>query len=251
MRTSSVLFVVQRWAEPRAREVRRRRRVRQRSVRYSVISGAATAGTVGLAVMSAPVWIVVATAAGAVVFVVPAAVASRTHLRLRGRPLPAARFVPHPLPPLGSAARSSAARLVRAERAMHELQRVIAESGRLPIDEVSETVEVAETEAAALHALAGHVVALERTAGVVGTADSLGATEAVRRLDIGVGEYESMVSAAVRVAEAAGAPGPGGGAGLRGAVDRLEGWADALVDIGPAHRSPLSEMGAGRAKGEP
>lgn len=232
------LVAVRKWADPRERELRRRRRTRRRSLRLGTASGLTTAGTVGLVLISAPAWAVVVVGGGAVALVTGTAVTARKYLQQRREPLPQATFVPRKLPPLRSAARASIARLVRAERALHGLGTQIARSGRLPEDDLQDTLDTAASGAAALHALASDVVAMERASTALGANSPLG--EHVRtvsvRLDSGVIEFEGMVAAAARVLavpESAAIADDLGWATvhLRDAADRLDGWAQALTDL--------------------
>ncbi|NNH74911.1 hypothetical protein HLB23_34535 [Nocardia uniformis] len=230
---------VRRWADPRERELRKRRRVRRRSLRLGTASGVTTIGTIGLVLISAPAWAVVVVGGGAVALVTGAAVTTKRYLQLRKDPLPPAAFRPRRLPPLRSAARAAISRLVRAERAMHGLGNQISRSGRLPVDDLTDTVETAASGAAALHALAADIAAMEDAAGILGQANSPLADHiraATARLDTGVTEYEQMVSAAVRVLavpESAALADDLGWAmvNLRDAADRLDGWAQALTDL--------------------
>ncbi|MFE7740993.1 hypothetical protein [Nocardia sp. NPDC057455] len=239
----NALVAVRRWADPRERELRRRRRVRRRSFQLGTVSGLTTAGTVGLVVVSAPVWAVVVVGGGAVALVTGAALSTRRYLRLRGAPLPQAAFVPRKQPPLWSNARPSIARLVRAEKALHGMGAQIARSHRLPPDELADMLETAASGAAALHALAADITAVEQGLGAMGNANSPAAvalTENLRltlaRLDAGVEEYEQVVAAAGRILAV-----PDNAvvrhhfdtivADLRHASDRLDGWAQALIEV--------------------
>ncbi|MCM6774151.1 hypothetical protein NDR87_11770 [Nocardia sp. CDC159] len=237
------LHAVRKWADPRERELRRRRRVRRRSLRLGAASGITALGTAGLVLISAPAWAVLVVGSGAAALVTGAAVTTRRYLELRRNPLPDAAFVPRKLPPARSAARAPIARLVRAERALHTLGRQIARGGRLPDDDLIDTLETAESGAAALHALAADVVAMETAIDVVAQVNSIsgpGLADHVRisvdRLDAGVVEYEQLVAAASRilaVPESPALPDDFGWAlaGLRDAADRLDGWAQALTDL--------------------
>ncbi|MGK8491127.1 phage shock envelope stress response protein PspM [Nocardia asiatica] len=239
----NTLVAVRRWADPRERELRRRRRARRRSYQLGTVSGLTTAGTVGLVVLSAPVWAVVVVGGGAVALVTGAALSTRRYLRLRGAPLPQAAFIPRKQPPLWSNARPSIARLVRAEKALHGLGVQIARSHRLPPDELTDMLETAASGAAALHALAADIMAVEQGLGAMGSATSPAAValaENLRltlgRLDTGVAEYEQVVAAAGRVLAV-----PENTvvrhnfdtivADLRHASDRLDGWAQALTEV--------------------
>ncbi|WP_245553220.1 phage shock envelope stress response protein PspM [Nocardia veterana] len=235
------LHAVRKWADPRERELRRRRRVRRRSLRWSAASGVTALGTAGLVAISAPVWAVVVVGGGAAALVTGAALSTRRYLELRRHPLPPAAFVPRRLPSVQSAARAPIARLVRAERAFHELGRRIAAGGRVPVDDLADTVATAESGAAALHALAGDIAAMEKTLEVVATSGAgAGLAEQVRamvaRLDAGVAEYEQLLAAAGQVLAVGPGDGPADAFGwamvtLREAADRLDGWAQALTEL--------------------
>ncbi|MEU4340500.1 hypothetical protein AB0H00_04385 [Nocardia sp. NPDC023852] len=239
----NALVAVRRWADPRERELRRRRRVRRRSFQLGTVSGLTTAGTVGLAVISAPVWAVVMVGGGAVALVTGAALSTRRYLRLRGAPLPQAAFLPRKQPPPWSSARPPIGRLVRAEKALHGLGAQILRSNRLPEDELADLLETAASGSAALHALAADITAMEQALGTMGYSNSsagVALTENVRltlgRLDAGVAEYELVVAAAGRILAL-----PESTllrhnfdtivADLRHASDRLDGWAQALTEV--------------------
>ncbi|MGO4613455.1 hypothetical protein AB4305_04735 [Nocardia sp. 2YAB30] len=239
----NALVAVRRWADPRERELRRRRRVRRRSFQLGTVSGLTTVGTVGLAVISAPVWAVVMVGGGAVALVTGAALSTRRYLRLRGAPLPQAAFLPRKPPPLWSSARQPIGRLVRAEKALHGLSAQIRRSNGLPEDELADLLETAASGSAALHALAADITAMEQALGTMGHSNSPAAvalTENSRftlgRLDAGVAEYEQMVAAAGRILAV-----PENTllrhdfdtivADLRHASDRLDGWAQALTEV--------------------
>ncbi|MEU7767413.1 hypothetical protein AB0B25_20060 [Nocardia sp. NPDC049190] len=239
----SALVAVRRWADPRERELRRRRRARRRSVQLGTVSGLTTAGTVGLVVISAPVWAVAMVGGGAVALVTGAALSIRRYLRLRDTPLPQQAFVPRKQPPLWSRARPSIARLVRAEKALHGLGTQIGRSNRLPADELADLLDTAASGSAALHALAADISAMEQALDAMGPSNSPAAvalTENLRsilgRLDGGVAEYEQVVAAAGRILAV-----PENTllrhnfdtivADLRNASDRLDGWAQALIEV--------------------
>ncbi|MGW5917980.1 phage shock envelope stress response protein PspM [Nocardia fluminea] len=237
------LVAVRRWADPRERELRRRRRVRRRSFQLGTASGITTVGAVGLAVISAPAWAVVVIGGGAIAFVTGTALSARRYLELRNKPLPQAAFVPRKSPGLRSAARAPIQRLIRAERALYDLGAQIARTRRLPEDELRDLLETARSGAAALHALATDVVAMEQAADTVGRAnpDTVAALKTtvagvLARLETGVIEYEQLVAAAARILAV-----PedsvlayqfnGIVADLREAADRLDGWAQALTEM--------------------
>ncbi|MEV0060305.1 hypothetical protein [Nocardia sp. NPDC050718] len=237
------MVAVRRWADPREKELRRRRRARRRSFQLGTATGITTVGAVGLAVVSAPAWAVVVIGGGAVAFVTGTALSARRYLQLRGQPLPQAAFVARKTPGLRSVARGPIQRLIRAERALHGLGAQIARTRRLPEDELRDLLETARSGAAALHALATDIMAMEQAADTVGRAnpDTVAALKVtvngvLARLEHGVMEYEELVAAAARILAV-----PedtvvayqfnGIVADLREAADRLDGWAQALTDL--------------------
>ncbi|WP_433202453.1 phage shock envelope stress response protein PspM [Nocardia sp. CA-107356] len=245
------LVAVRRWADPRERELRKRRRARRRSFQLGAVGGLTTAGTVGLMVISAPVWAVVVVGGGAVALVTGTALSARRYLQLRSAPLPQATFVPRKQPPPWSSARGPIARLVRAEKALHGLGAQIARSNRLPEDELADMLETAASGASALHALAADTTAMEQALGAMGHSKSVaavGLTEnmqfALGRLDSGIIEYEQVVAAAGRILAV-----PESAvlrhnfdaivADLRDAADRLDGWAQALTEVADQHAPTL------------
>ncbi|WP_405165764.1 hypothetical protein OG203_12145 [Nocardia sp. NBC_01499] len=248
------LVAVRRWADPRERELRRRRRVRRRSFQLGTASGITTAGAVGLVILTAPAWIVVVIGSGAVALATGTALSARRYLRLRNSPLPQATFIPRKQPPLWSRARGPIARLVRAERALHALGAQIARGNRLPDDELTDMLETAGSGSAALHALAADVTAMEQALGAMGRTKSPAAAAltdnlhfALGRLDTGVVEYEQVVAAAGRILAV-----PESAvlrhnfdaivADLRHAADRLDGWAQALTEVAD-QQVPISQPG--------
>ena len=239
----TAMHAVRAWADPRERELRRRRRARRRSLRWSAASGITALGAAGLAVVSAPAWAVIVLGSGAAAMVTGAAVSTRNYLQLRRNPLPQAAFVPRRLPPVRSAARGPIARLVRAEAALHALSGRISQGDRMPAEDLADTVETAASCAAALHALAADIAAMEKTAEVVGEGDSIPGLDlsgqvrvVIARLDSGVIEYEALVAAAGRilaVPESAAVLSETDWAllNLRESADRLDGWAQALTEL--------------------
>ncbi len=126
---------------------------------------------------------------------------------------------------------------------MHGLTAQIARSKRLPDDELADMMETAESGAAALHALAADITAMEHALGMMGatTSDATAGISgnvglALTRLDSGVVEYEQVVAAAGRILAV-----PETivlrhdfdmiVSDLRHAADRLDGWAQALTEV--------------------
>ncbi|MFI1459645.1 phage shock envelope stress response protein PspM [Nocardia carnea] len=252
----NALVAVRRWADPRERELRRRRRARRRSIGLSTVSGLTTAGTVGLVILSAPAWAVLVLGGGAIALVTGAALSTRRYLQLRRAPLPLAGYVPRKLPSARSAARPAISRLARAERVLHDVAGQIARTRRLPADELDDLVATAASGAAALTALATDIATMEgavRTLGggaaaLADAADLERLNETVQsiaaRLDTGVTEYEQVVAAATRVlaVDETGAlryEFDGIVADLRQAADRMDGWAQALTELADRAPDPL------------
>lgn len=237
------LGAVRRWSDPRERELRKRRRVRRRSVRLGITSGVAAAGVVGLALVSAPAWALVVLVIGAIGLLVGTASSTRRYVRLRRAPLPRAAYRPRKLPASRSVARAPMSRLARAERALHELGEQLGGSRRLPEDELTDLLDTAASGAAALDALATDIVAMERTVGAVGGSNPDAAADltqnmhaALDRLETGIIDYEQTVAAAGRILAV-----PADVvvqhefdmvvADLRDAADRLDSWAQALSEL--------------------
>lgn len=235
----SVLGAVRAWADPRERELRKRRRTRRRTVRFSAATGAAGLSAVGVAALVDPAWIATVPAGAAVVFAVPAVLAARKYNRLQRVPLPPPAPVRRVLPPTASSARGPMVRLSRAERSLAELHPVIERSAMVPPRELAETMDAAAAAAVALRALGDDAVAMERA--------RVGADAAVRRdldaavatigthLDAGVAEYEDLLRAAARMATPISASTSAlpetARLELRDAADRLDGWAEALAEL--------------------
>lgn len=234
----TVADTMRRWSDPRERMLRKRRRARRRATRFGVVSGVSVVGTASLAVASAPDWTVVATGGAAALFAVPAVAAVGTYRRLTAAPLPAATGTRRPPPPVGSAARAPMERLARAEHGLDQLLGVLRRSAVVPVEELDRTGDTARSASAALRAVAGDVVAME-SAGR-GTAAAAAHLErsiqaAVGQLDVGVAQYEGLVTAAAKLtAPAQSSSHPlltGQRDELLSASDRLEGWAEAIGEV--------------------
>ncbi|WP_107985382.1 phage shock envelope stress response protein PspM [Rhodococcus sp. OK519] len=236
--SGTVADSVRRWSDPRERMLRKRRRARNRATRFGIASGAGVVGTASLAVASAPDWSVVATGGAAALFAVPAVIAVGTYRRLTATPLPPAGTNRQPLPPAGSAARAPMERLARAETSLNQILGVLGRSAVVDVDELDHTGETAREASSTLRAVAADVVAMENAGrGTAAAAPHL--QHAVRgagqQLDVGVAEYEGLVTAAARMT------GPAQSSSyslldqqrqeLLSASDRLEGWADALGEV--------------------
>jgi hypothetical protein len=235
----SVLGAVRAWADPRERELRKRRRARRRTIRYSTATGVAGLSAVGMAVLVDPAWTAAFPAGVALVFALPAVLAARRYNRMQRVPLPAPSPVRRALPPANSSARAPMTRLSRAEHSLAELYPVIERSALVPADELAETMDAAATAAVALRALGDDVVAMERARVGAETAVQRNLDAAVAtigtQLDAGVAEYEDLLRAAARMATPISADTVAlpetARLELRDAADRLDGWAEALAEL--------------------
>ncbi|WP_305094758.1 hypothetical protein [Prescottella sp. R16] len=239
----TVAETVRRWSDPRERALRKRRRARRRATRFGVASGAGAVGTVTLAVASAPDWAVVATGGTAALFAVPAVLAVGTYRRLTAAPLPASAAARPPLPPAGSVARAPMERLAQAEHSLDRLSAVLGRSALVDVAELDHTGETARTAAAALRAVATDVVALEDAARSTHAAAphlDRSIRAAVARLDDGVAQFEGLVTVAAKMTAPAQSPSytllDRQREELLSASERLEGWADALGEVGEIDR---------------
>ncbi|MCL2533362.1 MAG: hypothetical protein FWE39_04265 [Nocardiaceae bacterium] len=234
----SVADTMRRWSDPRERMLRKRRRVRKRATRFGIASGAGVVGTASLAVASAPDWTMVATGGAAALFAIPAVAAITSYRRLTATPLPPAPVSRRPLPPPGSAARAPLERLARAEGSLQQLVGVLGRSAVVDVAELDRTGETARSASEALRAVAADVVAMESAGRATSAAAShlersIGA--AVGQLDVGVTQYEGLVTAAAKMT----APAQSSSytwlerqrEELLSASDRLEGWAEALGEV--------------------
>lgn len=234
----SVADTVRRWSDPRERMLRKRRRARKRATRFGIASGASVVGAASLAAASAPDWSIVATGGAAALFAFPAVVAVGTYRRLTATPLPPATAVRQPLPPLGSASRAPMERLTRAEAGLSQLLGVLSRSSVVDAQELDHTGETARAASAALRAVAADVVAMESAGrGTAAAATHLERSihAAVGHLDVGVAQYEGLVTAAAKMTAPAQSPSytllDAQREELLSASERLEGWAEALGEV--------------------
>lgn len=234
----TVADTMRRWSDPRERMLRKRRRARRRAARFGIASGAGVVGSASLAVASAPDWTVVATGGAAALFAIPAVVAVDSYRRLKATPLPPPADSRRPLPPVGSASRAPMERLAQAENSLNQLLGVLGRSTIVDVEEVDRTGETARSASAALRAVAADVVAME-SAGR-GTAAAAAHLErsihaAVGQLDVGVAQYEGLVTAAAKLTTPAQSSSYTLLAQQRdellSASDRLEGWAEAIGEV--------------------
>lgn len=236
-------------ADPRARQLRRRRR----ALRWGVIFGVGCLFWAAVtAVLAAWGWFVLLLEITGLVAVVQAFVATLLLARyrwLRAEPLPAQRPAStRRLPPPGSAARSAMFALGASERGFFSLLGVLERGAMLPDAEVRELGAAAGRTAAAMAATAAEVVSMERAvaaapqsrAYLVPTINAFTA-----QLSTGVRQYNEMVTAAAQLVSSA-----NGDAAqsaplsrqrcrdeLAGATDRLIGWARAFDELGGLPRA--------------
>ncbi|MFD4182778.1 hypothetical protein ACFWO5_05835 [Rhodococcus sp. NPDC058481] len=237
----SVASAVRKWSDPREKLLRRRRRANRRRMRYGTVSGVSAVGTVGLVAASAPEWSLIAGGGAAALFAVPTVAAWRTYRRLGRIPLPSPRPARRVLPPVGSAAREPVARLLGAQTSLHQLLGVLTRSAVVPEEDIEQIGETAAAAAAALHAVADDVVAMERagsTAAGLRLGDTIDVTAA--RLSAGVEQYEELLASVATMTVPAAADSLGSlerqRSEMLSASDRLEGWASALEEIASIRR---------------
>jgi hypothetical protein len=234
-------------SDPRARQLRRRRR----ALRWAWIF---TAGVVfwGLvtAVLAAWGWFALLlqiTGAVAVVMVIPATLLFFRYYWLKSEPLPAERpSGPRRLPPPGSAARPAMYALGASERGFFSLLGVLERGAMLPPGEIADLTDAAKRTSAAMAATSAEVVSMERAAHnteasrqyLVPTINAYTA-----QLGAGVRQYNEMVTAAAQLVSSANGE---GGATLSqqryrdelvGATDRLLSWAQAFDELGGLPRA--------------
>jgi hypothetical protein len=231
-------------ADPRARQLRRRRR----ALRWGLIF---TAGCVFWAVVTAVLaawgWFALLleiTGAIAVVQAIPATLLLLRYHWLRAEPLPASRpATVRRLPPPGSAARPAMYALGASERGFFSLLGVMERGAMLPAAEIGDLTVAANKTSAAMAATAAEVVSMERAVQYSESSRSylvptINAFTA--QLSAGVRQYNEMVTAAAQLVSSA-----NGDAGaalaasqqryraeLAGATDRLVGWAQAFDELG-------------------
>jgi MFS family permease len=231
-------------ADPRARQLRRRRRALRWGLIFS--AGCVFWGVV-TALLAAWGWFALLleiTGFVAVVQVIPATLLLLRYRWLRSEPLPARRPANvRRLPPPGSAARPAMSALGASERGFFSLLGVMERGAMLPTAEIRDLTAAANKTSAAMAATAAQVVSMERAAHYSESSRSylvptINAFTA--QLSAGVRQYNEMVTAAAQlVASANGDAGAGLAASqqryraeLVGATDRLVGWAQAFDELG-------------------
>ncbi|MDT5220465.1 MAG: hypothetical protein QOF15_2570 [Mycobacterium sp.] len=233
-------------ADPRARQLRRRRR----ALRWAWIFTAGCAfWALVTAILAAWGWFALLlqiTGAIAVIEVIPATLLFFRYHWLKSEPLPAQRpTATRRLPPPGSAARPAMYALGASERGFFSLLGVIERGDLLPADEIQDLTDAARRTSAAMAASAAEVVSMERAAHSAESSreylvPTINAYTA--QLGAGVRQYNEMVTAAAQlVSSANGETGVGlvqqrYREELVGATDRLAGWAQAFDELGGLSR---------------
>jgi hypothetical protein len=226
-------------ADPRARQLRKRRWALRLGVFFSFTSAFWVFVTGLLATWSTPVWALLITGLVAAGAAVPATLLLLRYRWLRGEPLPPQRQAGASRTPAGSVARPAMAALSASERGLHSLLGVMQRGRMLPDEEIRELTEAASRSAAAMAATAGQVVAMERAAGEAPDshaylAPTINAFTA--QLNSGVRQYNEMVTAAAQLVSSvnAGSYSPSQQRyrhELSDATDRLLGWAQAFEEL--------------------
>lgn len=235
--------------DPRARQLRRRRR----ALRWAwVFTAGCMFWTAVTAILAAWGWFALLlqiTGAVAVICVIPATLLFFRYYWLKSEPLPSQRpATPRRLPPVGSAARPAMYALGASERGFFSLLGVIERGDLLPADEISDLADAAKRTSSAMSATAAQVVSMERAAHTsessrVYLVPTINAYTA--QLGAGVRQYNEMVTAAAHLVSSANADDAGGLTHdlalltqqryrdeLVGATDRLIGWAQAFDELG-------------------
>lgn len=229
--------------DPRARQLRRRRR----ALRWALIFSAGCVFWAAVtAVLAAWGWFALLlqiTGAIAVVQVIPATLLFFRYYWLRSEPLPSQRpTTTRRLPPMGSAARPAMAALGASERGFLSLLGVMERGALVPAAEIQDLTDAANHSAAAMAATAAQVVSMERAAQysessrgqLVPTINAFTA-----QLGAGVRQYNEMVTAAAQLVSSANGATVAEAVSqqryrheLVGATDRLAGWAQAFDELG-------------------
>jgi len=233
---------IRRAADPRARQLRKRRWALRLGL-FSVVTCVFwILVTALLASWSTPAWALIIPGAIAVGAAAPSTLWLLRYFRLRREPLPAPRpGVVRRLPPYGSVARGPMSALVAAERGMFSLLGVIERAELLPPDEIREVTQAANHVAGTMAATSADIVSMEKAvratpssrASLTPTINAFAA-----QLDHGVRQYDEMVNAAAQLVSTSSSP----MARRRyrdelvGATDRLLGWAQAFDELNAPRR---------------
>lgn len=227
-------------ADPRARQLRRRRR----ALRWGLIFSAGcvfwAAVTMLLAAWGWFALLLEITGGVAVFMAIPATLLLLRYRWLRAEPLPVPRATTvRRLPPPGSAARPAMYALGASERGFSSLVAVIERGAMLPTAEIRDLTAAATRTSAAMASTAAQVVSMERAAAASAESRSylvptINAFTA--QLSAGVRQYNEMVTAAAQLVSSANGDGSAASqhyrAELAGATDRLLGWAQAFDELG-------------------
>ncbi|BCZ25359.1 hypothetical protein MYSE111917_19215 [Mycobacterium senriense] len=227
-------------ADPRARQLRRRRR----ALRWGVIFAAGclfwAVVTMLLAAWGWFALLLEITGAIAVAQAFLGTLLLARYLSLRSEPLPASRPANvRRLPPPGSAARPAMYALGASERGFSSLMAVMERGAMLPAAELRDLTAAASKSSAAMASTAAQVVSLERAAQTAEASRSylvptINAFTA--QLGEGVRQYNEMVTAAAQLVSSANGDGSAAAQHYRtelaGATDRLVGWAQAFDELG-------------------
>lgn len=233
-------------ADPRARQLRRRRR----ALRWGLIFSAGcvfwAAVTMLLAAWGWFALLLEITGGIAVFMAIPATLLLMRYRWLRSDPLPAPATVGvRRLPPPGSAARPAMYALGASERGFTSLVAVIERGAMLPAAEIRDLTAAATRTSAAMASTAAQVVSMERAAQASeGSRSYLVPTinAFTAQLSAGVRQYNEMVTAAAQLVSSANGDGSATSqqyrAELADATDRLVGWAQAFDELGglPRHQ---------------
>lgn len=226
--------------DPRARQLRRRRR----ALRWGLIFAAGclfwAVVTMLLAAWGWFALLLEITGGVAVVMAIPATLLLLRYRWLRAEPLPVPRAAnARRLPPPGSAARPAMYALGASERGFFSLVAVMERGAMLPEAEIHELTAAAAKTSAAMASTAAQVVSMERAAQageqprsyLVPTINAFTA-----QLSSGVRQYNEMVTAAAQLVSSANGDGSATSRRYRdelaGATDRLVGWAQAFDELG-------------------
>ncbi|TCP41129.1 hypothetical protein EV191_12727 [Tamaricihabitans halophyticus] len=206
-----------RWNDPAARLVRRRRRASRLLtfwiillLVFGTVAGLGFAGVVG----GGGEIVTLGSSGSLLLAIVAGALSVRTGIRLRAlnrTELPESS-TPPPLPPRESAARAPMEQLAEAQQSLDQLMGTLHAGGGsslIPEASVADARETAAEAAAALHQLADRIQAIERARESAPQRERVALGEAVHtllgQLERGLEGYRSLVAAAGRaVAESSG-----------------------------------------------
>ncbi|MCV7228852.1 phage shock envelope stress response protein PspM [Mycolicibacterium komossense] len=236
-------------ADPRARQLRKRKWALRLGLFFGFSSLFWVFVTGLLATWSVPVWGLLITGLIAAGAAFPATLLLLRYRWLRATPLPAQRpGIARRLPPPGSAARPAMSALGASERGFFSLLGVMERTKLLPAEEIRELTLAANRSSSTMAATAAEVVSIERAVRATPHSQaylvpSINAFTA--QLGNGVRQYNEMVTAAAHLVSAA----TGGSMPvspmsqqryrdeLTGATDRLLGWAQAFDELGELRRA--------------